>query len=62
VIDPGSSMVTWRNMKLPLMENVLVEDRKFYLPLSLLPVLGYEREYDYESHMLTIRRTWGWWW
>lgn len=62
VIDPGSSMVTWRNMKLPLMENVLVEDRKFYLPLSLLPVLGYESEYDYESHMLTIRRTWGWWW
>lgn len=44
------------------MENVLVEDRKFYLPLSLLPVLGYESEYDYESHMLTIRRTWGWWW
>jgi len=62
VINPSEGMVAWRNTVLPLMENVLVEDRKFYLPLSLLPVLGYETEYDYGAHRLKIERSWGWWW
>lgn len=62
VIDPSEGVISWRGTKLPLTESVLQEGGKFYLPLSLLPVLGYEPEYDYAAHQLTIKRSWGWWW
>ncbi len=62
VIDPGEGVLTWRDTVVPLAENVLAEDSRFYLPISLLSVFGYETEYDYEANRLVINRSWGWWW
>ena len=61
VIDPEEGAVLWRNTPLPFADQILTQDGKTYIPISLISLMGYDVDFDYSTSELRITKSWGWW-